>query len=254
MIENISEHYLILGCNNNTLEMLENLDAYVTLGSSVEILYPEESKIIDINGHFKKLKMTSRSLNYHSRKNLNTINFSDFKAVIIQGNKDIGIEQSDTLTMSLLVNLRDIRDGLGLNFSILTELFDGNNQDIVKSSKSDDFIVSDVIINSAVVQISEDKMLSKVFKELFTPQGSEIYLKPANHYIIEGSSVNFFTVIESALGKNETAIGYRLSKYSGEKSRFIGKKEMTFGVMLNPEKNRKIMLTQEDFIIVLSEN
>jgi ion channel POLLUX/CASTOR len=155
----------------------------------------------------------------------------------------------------LLINLRDIRDNVDFSFSILTELFDGNNQDIVKSAQSDDFIISDIIINSAVVQIAENKLLAEVFKELFKSDGSEIYLKSAENYIREGvEEVNFFTIIESALRKKETAIGYRLSQYSGVKSRFVGNKEMTFGVILNPEKNQNITLSRGDSIIVLSEN
>lgn len=254
VIEEDPEHYLILGCNSNTLEMLRNLSDYVSPGSSVEILQSEKIKINVNTDNFGNLKVISRSQNFHSRKTLDSIDFQKYKSIIIQGSQDIDIELSDTLTMSLLINLRDIRDKSALRFGILTELFDGNNQDIVKSLKSDDFIVSDIIINSAVVQISEDKMLATVFEELFKPEGSEIYLKPANNYIIEGNTVNFFTVLESALRKKETAIGYRLSQYSGVKSRFVGNKEMTFGVIINPEKNRKVTLSREDFVIVLSEN
>jgi ion channel POLLUX/CASTOR len=249
------EHYLILGWNSTTLGMLNNLDDYVVPGSSVEILYSDDMNLSGETNKFKKLKVNSRSLKFHSRSNLDRIDFSKFRAVIIQGNEDIGIENSDTLTMSLLINLRDIRDNVDFSFAILTELFDGNNQNIVKSVQSDDFIISDIIINSAVVQISENKLLAEVFKELFKSDGSEIYLKPAENYIREGvGEVNFFTVIESALRKKETAIGYRLSQYSGVKSRFVGNKEMTFGVILNPEKNQNITLSRGDSIIVLSEN
>ena len=114
-------------------------------------------------------------------------------------------------------------------------------------TNADDFIVSEKLISLLLTQISEKKELSNVFTDVFKPEGSEIYLKPAINYIKPGTEVDFYTVIESARRRNETAIGYRLLK----NKRNVSEK---YGVKINPKKSNKITFTEEDRIIVLAED
>jgi len=200
------------------------------------------------------LRVTVRAFDFNLRRNLEKIDFVNFQCVILQGDNSLVAEDADTRTISTLIHLRDIRDNGSYRFSILSELFISSNRDLIRSGKGDDFIISENIISSTITQISENKLLSKVFKELFQPEGSEIYLKPAQNYIFFDHEVNFYTVIESALRKNETAIGYRAHERAEIKSSFVGKKEMNFGVILNPDKNSTIKFSEGDSIIVLSEN
>ena len=93
----------------------------------------------------------------------------------------------------------------------------------------------------------------EVFRELFQPEGSEIYLKPAGNYVHLDQTINFFTLIDSAANKGETAIGYRMNEFANTPSRFVGFKEMTYGVIINPEKNDTFKLNSYDSVIVLSE-
>ena len=81
--------------------------------------------------------------------------------------------------------------------------------------------------------------LFDVFRELIQPIGTEIYLKPAENYVTIDRPVDFYTILESARRKNETAIGYFL-----EENRKIA---------LNPVKTEKIGFYHYDKIIVLSD-
>ena len=67
-------------------------------------------------------------------------------------------------------------------------------------------------------------------------------------------NVNFYTVLESAQRRNETALGYRLYRFSKLNSHLVGGKEMTYGVILNPDKTQSIEFSKEDSVIVLSES
>ena len=58
-------------------------------------------------------------------------------------------------------------------------------------------------------QLSENRNLEKVFKVLFSSEGSEIYIRSMTDYIKLGSTVDFYTVLETAAQRGETAIGYR---------------------------------------------
>ena len=95
-------------------------------------------------------------------------------------------------------------------------------------------------------QISENKSLGPVLAALFDPEGSEIYLKPANHYVIPGRQVNFYSVVESAKQKGEAAIGYRLHTHAYDASK-------DYGVVLNPVKSEHVVFNDGDKVIVLAE-
>jgi hypothetical protein len=66
-------------------------------------------------------------------------------------------------------------------------------------------------------------------------------------YIRLGSTVDFYTVLEAAAQRGETAIGYRLMKFADDKDR-------GYGVNVNPKKSEKHNFAQNDMIVVLAEN
>ncbi len=93
---------------------------------------------------------------------------------------------------------------------------------------------------------SANKALNAVFADLFDPEGVEIYLKPAADYVKLGEAVNFYTVVEAARQRGETALGYRLHAYANESTR-------AYGVSVNPDKSAAIAFAERDRIIVLAE-
>jgi hypothetical protein len=126
-------------------------------------------------------------------------------------------------------------------------MVDVRNRALAAVAKADDFIVSDELTGLLLTQVSENGELLEVFQDLFRSEGSEIYLKPAKDYVLTGREVNFYTVVASALGRGETAIGYRLERHAGDASR-------AHGVRVNPPKSGKLAFRPEDKIIVLAED
>jgi len=116
-----------------------------------------------------------------------------------------------------------------------------------KVTTADDFIVSEKLISLMFAQIAENKALNAVFSEIFGPEGSEIYLKPAGDYISLGVPVNFYAVVESARKKGEIAIGFR---------RFNEKMDINsnYGVNLNPHKSIEVCYEKRDKIIIIAED
>ena len=97
-----------------------------------------------------------------------------------------------------------------------------------------------------MTQVSENKHLMRVFEDLFSADGSEIYLKPISDYITSGEKVNFYTILESAKLKGQTAIGYRIAGLAQDNSR-------AYGVVLNPDKSVEVSFGTADKLIVLAE-
>jgi hypothetical protein len=112
---------------------------------------------------------------------------------------------------------------------------------------ADDFIVSDHLASLMMCQVSENRELSRVFEELISPHGSELYLKPVSEYVEPGVPLNFYTVLEAARRRGEVAVGYRLESESGDPA-------ASYGVHLNPEKSRRVTFTEHDNLIVLAES
>ena len=71
-------------------------------------------------------------------------------------------------------------------------------------------------------------------------------IKPINDYIKTEESVNFYTLMESAKRRGDTAIGYRINS-------LIHNQDAAYGVVINPKKDDYIQFTDLDKIIVLSE-
>ena len=65
-------------------------------------------------------------------------------------------------------------------------MLDVRNRELAEVTRADDFIVSDQLISLMLTQISENRELDAVFADLFDPDGSEIYLKPAGDYVEPG--------------------------------------------------------------------
>jgi hypothetical protein len=114
-------------------------------------------------------------------------------------------------------------------------------------TKADDFIVSDKLISLMLSQISENAQLADVFRHLFSSAGSEIYLRGADQYVTLGTPVNFYTVLEAARQRGETAIGYSIAAHARDKAH-------AYGVTVNPDKAEMRAFTATDKIIVLAED
>ena len=96
-------------------------------------------------------------------------------------------------------------------------------------------------------QVSENKSLMRVFEDIFNEEGSEIYLKPMTDYVKSGESVDFYTVLESAKRKGETAIGYKIASQALDSSK-------SYGIVIKPLKSKILTFSEQDRLVVLSEN
>jgi hypothetical protein len=129
----------------------------------------------------------------------------------------------------------------------VSEMLDLRNRDLAEVTKADDFIVSDKLISLLMSQVSENKYLMRVFEDILNVEGSEIYLKPMSDYIKPGESVDFYTVLESAKRKGQTAIGYKLASQAQDSSK-------SYGVVIKPVKSNVLTFSALDRLVVLSED
>lgn len=244
------EKTLILGWNKRGVTIVHELDAYVSEGSEITIMAQIDQIETILQDEFKSLKNHSiQILNQDTtdRDVLESINLMQFNHIILLSySSEMPAEEADSITLITLLHLRDISEKLGVDMSIVSELLMDENRALAEVTNADDFIVSEKVISLLLTQISEKKELSQVFADIFNPEGSEIYIKPMSDYIDAGQEIDFYTVVEAARRRNETAIGYRLMQFERDASQ-------KYGVKINPRKSDKIKFSQDDKIIVLSE-
>ena len=250
------EKCLILGWDNCAATIIRELDNYVTRGSKVLVVADtsvsgEAAKAEDTLRHelgrMKNQKVDFRCGDTTDRELLEALKVADYDHIIALSYAGLEVQAADAKTLVTLLHLRDMAEKDGTPFSIVSEMLDLRNRQLAEAARVDDFIVSDHLISLMMAQLSENAELLAVFTDLFDPEGSEIYLKPAGDYVETGKPVNFYTVVEAARRAGQVAFGYRLVRESGD----AGK---SYGVHTNPKKSELVMFTPEDKVIVLAED
>jgi voltage-gated potassium channel Kch len=238
------EQALMLGYNQSLHAMLTELNAYVAVGSTVTVVadIPEPAF-----GLFENFTVTFVAGDTTSRAVLEGLKVEQFEHIIVLADDDIKPHRADAKTLITLLHLRDMADKLGVDLSVVSEMLDDRNRELAEVTQADDFIVSDKLISLMLSQISENDQLSDVFHTLFSSEGSEIYLREADRYVTPGTPVDFYTVLEAARRRGETAIGFRLAEHAHHK-------QHAYGVTVNPRKGEKRVFAPGDKIIVLAED
>jgi len=249
------ERTLILGWNDRGAAIVRELDAYVGPGSTLLVVDDQESTAAAManpqqlaDSTLSNLKVFFRKGDTTDRRILDALTVDRFQHIIVLSSPEgADPQEADARTLITLLHLRDIGDRMEKHLSIVSEMLDVRNRELAQATKADDFIVSDRLVSLLLSQISENKQLAAVFEDLFDPEGAEVYLKPAEDYVVPGKPVDFYTVLESARRRGEVAIGYRLQKHAHDSDR-------SFGVELNPPKSNRLSFAAEDRVIVLADS
>jgi voltage-gated potassium channel Kch len=242
-----AERTLVLGYNSGLAVMLRELAEYVAPGSEVTVVVDEGVMVKELPAS-EGLLVTVHRADTTSRRVLDALGVGTYDHVIVLAYKDdLDAPRADAKTLVTLLHLRDMADRAQTDYAIVSEMIDDGNRELAEITKADDFIVSDKLVSLMLAQISENKQLTDVFGVLFSSVGSEIYLRPAASYIRPGASADFYTVLEAASRRGETAIGYR-------RAALAGRSDERYGVRVNPTKGEVLRFEEHDRIIVLAES
>jgi len=243
------ERTLVLGASPRLALVLTELDAYVTAGSETLVVGDADGLgAVTLTGLTRNTTVTSREGDPTDRALLDSLDVGSYDAILVLS-ETVGRTQdmADARTMITLLHLRDIARKTGKSVPITSEILDIANRDLAAVAEADDFIVSNTLISLLISQVSENRHLARVFEDLFTPGGHEIYLKPAGEYVKLDTDVPYQAVVEAGLKRGEIALGVRRASQARDP-------ETAFGVVVNPAKDRKVKLTSGDRVIVLADD
>ena len=250
------EKTLVLGWNRCGATIIRELDNYVARGSGVTVVADLEvseevakaqEMVKECCSRLANQKVVFQNGDTTVRGLLEHLEVDKYNHIIVLSYVGLDVQEADSKTLVTLLHLRDIAGNDRSPFSITSEMRDLRNRELAEVAHVDDFIVSDHLVSLMMSQLSENADLEPVFTDIFDPEGSEIYLKTITNYVELDKPVNFYTLVEAARRRGETAIGYRLVRESGDAGRF-------YGIHTNPKKSGLVTFTPEDKIIVLAEN
>ena len=242
---------LILGWNHNTTTVINELDAYVAPGSQVLVVaeLPEcESAIQQQCLQIKHLQTRFELGDTSDRTLLERLMLDRYDYIMTMAYSDhLDLQQADAKTLLTLLHLRDLSNHSQQKLSITSEMLDMRNRELAQIAQVNDFIVSDKLTSLMMSQLAQDKALSTIFEELLSPEGVEIYLKPAEEYVLLQRPVNFYTVLASSFRYREIAVGYKLKHLEHVA-------QQNYGIFLNPNKSESVTFSAGDRIIVIAED
>lgn len=244
------ERALVLGWSSRTPSILNELDHYVAPGSQVDVVAEfgdGEGEIARCCPGIRNEKVTYRLGDTTDRRLLERLPLADYDHIIVLASSQGRDRQhADARTLVTLLHLRDIAERRNLSFSIVSEILDVRNRSLAAVTRADDFVVSDQLASLMLSQVAEHKSLNAVLSDIFDPEGSEIYLKPAAEYVRLNEAMSFYTVVEAAARRGQVALGYRRASAANDAS-------AAYGVVVNPEKSKPVSFSADDRIIVLAE-
>lgn len=243
------ERTLVLGWNEKTEAVIRELDNYVAPGSKITALraWSEDEASMAAAAALKRQRMALLTGDITNLATLQELDVTAYNHIIVMSDTRLPVQETDAQTLICLLHLRNLAEIAGKDLSIVSEMMDVRNRALAQVAKADDFIVSDKLVSLMLSQLSENKHLDRVFRVLFSSEGSEIYIRPARDYVAIGRELDFHTVIESAARRGETAIGYRIVADGSDASK-------GFGVKVNPNKSEKLRFADGDQVIVLAED
>ncbi len=247
-----AERTLLIGWNRRAPMIALELSRYVGAGSLLTIA----ADIPKLDHAVAALELTGTALRVEARQvdgsrhaELAAIDPLGYDQILVLGYSDhIAAQAADTRTLVTLLHLRRMADAAGRSINVVSEMIDVRNRELAKVTRVEDFVVSNRLVSLMLAQASENPYLEAIFKDLLDEEGSEIRLRPAQHYVPIGEPATFDAVARAALLRGEVAIGHHRIAEQDQSGRGMG------GIVINPVKSAAVTYDANDRIIVLARN
>lgn len=255
-LEQKQKKVLILGWHSVAEIFIREAADYLSKGTRFDILFNEptaalKEKVEEIRTAYPNFEIALKNADPLKLQSLEDEHPFEYDNIIIlsQSTTDQKADKIDSDTLIILLWLRKIKKEKGkANTKIITQVLNSENQEIITQTDVDDFIISNKLITMILAQLSEEPLIKLLYDDLFSEDGSEIYVKPANLYFNQfPQEVTFADLIGLAAKREEVCLGIR-------KGLLRKDQRSNFGVQLNLPKTEKITITEEDFLVVLSED
>ncbi|MEL6989633.1 MAG: hypothetical protein AAGK97_17620, partial [Bacteroidota bacterium] len=255
-LEQIAKKHLILGWHSVAEIFIREADDYLLEGSLFDILIAEandelKAKVTEMQEAYPDFEINLIEKDPMELENLEERKPFDYDNIIILSQKleEQSADKIDSDTLIILLLLRKLKpEDDPSKTKIITQVLNSENQEIITQTDVDDFIISNKLITMILAQLSEEPKIKIMYDDIFSEEGSEIYVKPANLYFDSfPQKMAFVDAISHCYKREEICLGIRKGA--------LGKDhDSNFGVRLNLPKDEQIVIEEDDFFVVLSED
>jgi hypothetical protein len=243
------ENVLLVGWSPLAHRVLEDLDGYVSPGSSVvvwrDVSGSRRDEVKAVGERLRHLQLAGieeRPVRPEAAAAL--LDELAIDHVIILCNR-VGVSEAeaDAHALLTLLQVRRAVNSCGRRVNVVTELLDARDQELAPEGGADDFVISEHLTSLVMSQLAENSLLQQVFADLVDPHGVELYLKPIAAFTGPGESVTFAQMVWLAAERGEVALGYRPGGAVERKD-----------VIVNPAQSSSWVVGPDDQLLVLAES
>lgn len=236
---------LILGNDVLLPQIILEEDAYAAPGSRV--IVAAEPGSLDRAGlpqqqDLRNVTMEFDECDIFEHRELERLMANRPDAVMLLADRRRPDAQSDARVLTLQLQLHTIVEDSDDDFTVAIEMRNIRNQELAQVSYATDFVVSHKVAALMMSQIAHDRHAHAILDDLLDADGSELYMKPASRYVAPDVEVDFATILASAARFGEIAIGFRHLADDGT----------GYEIVLNPEKNAAVTLSERDAVMVVA--
>ncbi len=250
------EQQLIIGWSRKASAIVDEYSKYLIKGSGIDVIVKKISNEMkdefnEIQSHHKGIKLAITETDIQDPSVISALMPEKYDNVIILTGDGGNAELRDSETISNLVGFRHYFKSLSnenIKTQLITEVADSENIEVIQEAGVKDFLISNQFVSKMYAQISESPDVLKIYNDLFSPDGSEVYIKPASLYISSlPEKIKFGEICAAAIKRSETCFGIRIA---AEESRT----DLNYGIYINPPKDKVFSLTKEDSLITLADD
>lgn len=253
----MSKRVLILGWHSIAEIFISESSDYLAKGTVVDVLFhdPNEelsNRVGELQKMYPDFEITLKNVNPLMLDELEKTTPFQYDNIIIlsQNFHELRADKIDSDTLIILLLLRNIKNESKIESEtkIITQVLNSENQEIITQTDVDDFIISNKLITMILAQLSEEPLIKTLYDDLFSEDGSEIYVKPVNLYFTSfPQQITFADLLGLVAKRDEVCLGIRKGALCKDAS-------ANFGVKLNLAKDELINVEENDFVVVLSED
>ncbi|MBR8834907.1 MAG: hypothetical protein DSM106950_12940 [Stigonema ocellatum SAG 48.90 = DSM 106950] len=259
-LERKPEKYLIIGWNSKAPITLREYAKYLVSGSQVNLVVQHltseiQAEFDEIAKTYPHIKMDILQVNLDSIQELESLLPYEYDSISILALRGENAEEIDAKTLTILLELRQIfRDYTAqtknqVTTELIAEIIDSEDTDLVIKAGVKDFLLTNQFVSKILAQVSQEPDVMAIYRDLFSADGSELYLKPISLYFSSEqlSKLTFADCVLAAQERDELCIGVKISTLAQDRNR-------NFGIDLVPSLDKQLNLSFNDALITLAED
>ena len=251
-----TEKQLIVGWSGKAATIIDEYSNYLIDGSCIDLVVPEPDD--EIRKEFSRIQTRHPAIKLRLiRAEIENpdvvikLTPEQYDNVLILAGDGGDAELRDSETIAKLLEFRHYFrsfNGGQLKTQLITEVADSENIEIIQEAGVKDFLISNRFVSKIYAQVSEEPDVLKIYEDLFSEEGCEVYLKPVKLFLSAlPDKISFGELCAAALNRNESCFGIRIMDEEKDETR-------NYGIYINPAKNIQFTLKESDQLITLAED